>query len=249
MISYLDLFNVASIQGLAYQDSGWLPELSQLEHNLVEVGDGWVRLNSEPVEQIEEIFRKIYCGASGFAFWLTQANHIFDRLKIMTGQEDYGTSIFNSLEPSGAQPLSTDEAKRLGFPTTDLILEVQGMYLVESLYSGLRQLYQGKGFDAYTQDVARKLGYPLYQVSEQFTSRVEEQDKTCGDDSSGSASTDTKCIIVSDAALAPDNAALSLSAYTLIPSTGWTIVMSVLLALMLTLGMLRLYSCLYAART
>jgi hypothetical protein len=78
-----------------------------------------------------------------------------------------------SLKPSGAQPLSTDEAERLGFPTIELIMEVQGMYLVGSSYSGLRQLYQGKGFDACSQDVARKLGYPLYQVSKQFTSPVE----------------------------------------------------------------------------
>ncbi|KAF7328406.1 hypothetical protein MVEN_02556300 [Mycena venus] len=149
-----------------------------------------------------------------------------------------------SLEPSGAQPLSTDEAERLGFPTIDLIMEVQGMYLVGNLYTGLRQLYQGKGFDAYTQDVARKLGYPLYQVSEQLTSRVEEQDEPRGDDSSESASTGTvECIRAPD----HDNAALSADT-ELIPSTGWTIVMSVQLALMLTLGMLRLYSCLCAAR-
>ncbi|KAJ6631226.1 hypothetical protein B0H10DRAFT_1938742 [Mycena sp. CBHHK59/15] len=35
-----------------------------------------------------------------------------------------------------------------------------------SVYAGLRQFYQGKGFDPYSQDtVARHLGYPLYQLS------------------------------------------------------------------------------------
>ncbi|KAJ6469706.1 hypothetical protein DFH09DRAFT_487521 [Mycena vulgaris] len=120
-------------------------------------------------------------------------------------------------------------------------LELKGMYLMGSVYSGLRQLYQGKGFDAYSQDVARELGYPLYQMSEQFASRVEEQDESCGDDNSESASTETECII------APDDADLSANT-ELVPSTGWTIVMSVQVALMLTLGMLRLYSCLCAAR-
>ncbi|KAJ7896303.1 hypothetical protein B0H14DRAFT_2558224 [Mycena olivaceomarginata] len=275
---FQDVLNVASIRGPAYQDSGWLPELSQLEHNLVEVGGGWVRLESEHVEQIEEIFRKIYCGASEFAFWLTQANHIFNHLRITTGQDDYGLSIlffvhsieyqlmisgaanipqgylflcpltglqsglptrmclpacpaYWSLEPSGAQSLSTDEAERLGFPTINLVMEVQGMYMVGSLYSGLCQLYQGKGFDAYSQDVAQKLGYPLYQVSEQFISRVEDQDDPCGDNSSESASSETEGII------APDDADL-YPGTELVPSMGWNIVMSVQLALMLTLVML-----------
>ncbi|KAJ7868451.1 hypothetical protein B0H13DRAFT_2064236, partial [Mycena leptocephala] len=39
-----------------------------------------------------------------------------------------------------------------------------------SAYTGVRQFHQGKGFDPDSQDVARHLGYPLYELSPEMES-------------------------------------------------------------------------------
>jgi hypothetical protein len=70
-----------------------------------------------------------------------------------------------SVDPAGAQRLSPDETARLGFPSIQLITEVREWSWDSSVYSGLRQFHQAKGFDADSQDIARHIGYPLYQLS------------------------------------------------------------------------------------
>ncbi|KAJ7153842.1 hypothetical protein C8R46DRAFT_897824, partial [Mycena filopes] len=72
-----------------------------------------------------------------------------------------------SLDPSGVERLSTEEATRLGFPPLELTTKVWGMSWDASVYDGLRQFHQAKGFNPESQDVARHLGYPLYQLSEE----------------------------------------------------------------------------------
>ncbi|KAJ6518081.1 hypothetical protein C8R47DRAFT_1062630 [Mycena vitilis] len=70
-----------------------------------------------------------------------------------------------SLDPSGIERLSTGEANRLGFPSIQL---KTGMFLCSwdaSVYAGLCQFHQAKGFDPHSQDVARHLGHPLYQLT------------------------------------------------------------------------------------
>ncbi|KAJ7745106.1 hypothetical protein B0H16DRAFT_1558859 [Mycena metata] len=208
IISFADgseLVNVTN--NLDPQDSGWLPELSERDDALFVAPSGWTRLTSDEVQQIEEIFRKIYYSGSQFAVWLAQANHIFTHLKVRTGHENYvfvhgveyrleisrlvdippgylflcplkdlqtnaSTRLYLpqcpaywSLDPSGAQRLTPEEAHNLGFPTAAVIMEAQGMYLERSVYGGLGQLYRGKGYDPDTQDLARELEYPLYHLS------------------------------------------------------------------------------------
>ncbi|KAJ6549637.1 hypothetical protein B0H10DRAFT_2128347 [Mycena sp. CBHHK59/15] len=68
-----------------------------------------------------------------------------------------------SLDPSGIEELSTEEAENLGFPPLELTMEVHGLSWPEMTYSALCQFHQAKGFDPASQDVARHLGYPLYQ--------------------------------------------------------------------------------------
>ncbi|KAJ7165908.1 hypothetical protein C8R46DRAFT_870128, partial [Mycena filopes] len=68
-----------------------------------------------------------------------------------------------SLDPSGAERLSMEEATRLGFPCFNLKTEVHGRDT--SVYAGLRQFHQAKGFNAESQDVAQHLGRPFYQLS------------------------------------------------------------------------------------
>ncbi|KAJ6450949.1 hypothetical protein C8R47DRAFT_312090 [Mycena vitilis] len=71
-----------------------------------------------------------------------------------------------SLDPSGGERLTTEQAIELGFPTLQFSTEIDGIYWDDDrLYAGLRKFHQAKGFDPYSQDVARHLGYPLYQLS------------------------------------------------------------------------------------
>ncbi|KAJ6626730.1 hypothetical protein B0H10DRAFT_1998348 [Mycena sp. CBHHK59/15] len=70
-----------------------------------------------------------------------------------------------SLDPSGIEELSTEEAENLGFPPLEFTMEVDGTSWPETIYSALHQFHEAKGFDPESQDVARHLGYPLYQIS------------------------------------------------------------------------------------
>ncbi|KAJ6552725.1 hypothetical protein B0H19DRAFT_153743 [Mycena capillaripes] len=140
------------------------------------------------------------------ATWISQANHIFNRLQITSNFENYvfvkdicfkiilsattantpkgflflcpethfqaGPSSFTwpdclaywSLDQSGAERLSMDEARRLGFPSLKLTTEIRGLSWDASVYAGLRQLHLAKRFDPDGQGVARHLGHTLYRL-------------------------------------------------------------------------------------
>jgi hypothetical protein len=70
-----------------------------------------------------------------------------------------------SLDPSGVEPLTEEEAEQLGFPFSQLEMGATGKYWDGHIYEGLLQFYEGKGFDPYSQDVARELGLPLLQIN------------------------------------------------------------------------------------
>ncbi|KAJ7713335.1 hypothetical protein B0H16DRAFT_544873 [Mycena metata] len=97
-----------------------------------------------------------------------------------------------SLDPSGVERLSTKDATHLGFPPCQLTTKVSGWSWDDSVYAGLRQFHQGKGFDPDSQDVALHLGHPLYQVSSGrdplFAHCDEEDSSTEADDNSETAS-------------------------------------------------------------
>ncbi|KAJ7340674.1 hypothetical protein DFH08DRAFT_704528 [Mycena albidolilacea] len=140
--------------------------------------------------------------------WLSQENHIFDRLRITAEFENYalvddiefkirvsstvdhshptgflflcpvkdlqtGPSSFRwpacpaywSLDSSGGERLSVEDATRLGFPAIRLNVELSPSSWDARTYAGLRKFHCGKGFDPHSQDVARHLGHPIYQVS------------------------------------------------------------------------------------
>lgn len=73
--------------------------------------------------------------------------------------------VYWSRDPSGVEHLTTEQAIQLGFPSIRLSAEVSGLYWDASVYAGLRQFHQGKGFDPDSQDVARHLGYLLFKLS------------------------------------------------------------------------------------
>ncbi|KAJ7509085.1 hypothetical protein B0H11DRAFT_2270607 [Mycena galericulata] len=70
-----------------------------------------------------------------------------------------------SLDPSGCERLSPEEASAGGFPSFKWEREVYYANWDERVYAGLSQFHAGKGFDPYSQDVARHLGLPLYELS------------------------------------------------------------------------------------
>ncbi|KAJ7168886.1 hypothetical protein C8R46DRAFT_1092792 [Mycena filopes] len=85
-----------------------------------------------------------------------------------------------SLDALGVERLGTEEATRLGFPPFQLETEVRGVAWDTTVYNGLRQFHQAKGFNPENQDVARHLGYPLYQLSRDVNppfTRVEEYEQ------------------------------------------------------------------------
>ncbi|KAF7340631.1 hypothetical protein MSAN_02135000 [Mycena sanguinolenta] len=162
--------------------------------------NSWTRFQSGDV-----INSALYLSSSIYPYratWLSQANHVFRCLNIMSNFEDYvvvedmqttedslagflflcpkedfriGSSslcwpactAYWSLDPSGIVRLSLEEATALGFPSFELATKVEGCSWDASVYEGLRQFHKAKGFDPYSQHVARHLGYTLYQLSSQ----------------------------------------------------------------------------------
>jgi hypothetical protein len=61
-----------------------------------------------------------------------------------------------------------EDATALGFPSILLSTDVRGWSWDDSVYTGLRQFHQAKGFDPDSQDVARHLEDPIYQVSSEM---------------------------------------------------------------------------------
>ncbi|KAJ7838052.1 hypothetical protein B0H13DRAFT_1651038 [Mycena leptocephala] len=70
-----------------------------------------------------------------------------------------------SLDPWGLQRLSVESAQSLGFPLPVLSMHLSGHRFDNAVYTGLRHFHRGRGFDPESQEVARYLGMPLYQLS------------------------------------------------------------------------------------
>jgi hypothetical protein len=58
-----------------------------------------------------------------------------------------------------------EDATALGFPTISLSTKIYGKSWDDSVYEGLRQFHQAKGFDPDSLDIARHLGEPFYQLA------------------------------------------------------------------------------------
>ncbi|KAJ7795749.1 hypothetical protein B0H14DRAFT_2391341, partial [Mycena olivaceomarginata] len=72
-----------------------------------------------------------------------------------------------SLDSSGVQRLSWEDAASLGFPCIGILEYAQGYSWDSGVYEGLRQFHQAKGFDPDSQELALHLGEPLYELSSQ----------------------------------------------------------------------------------
>ncbi|KAJ7627500.1 hypothetical protein B0H17DRAFT_1024308 [Mycena rosella] len=69
-----------------------------------------------------------------------------------------------SLDPAGLARLSTEEATDLGFPSFKFAVTAHVYSWDSSVYDGLRQFHEAKGFDPYSQDITRHMGCQLYEL-------------------------------------------------------------------------------------
>ncbi|KAJ7094157.1 hypothetical protein C8R44DRAFT_552109, partial [Mycena epipterygia] len=69
-----------------------------------------------------------------------------------------------SLDPSGNQRPSPEEALGLGFPSLKLEMHVALNSWHKGVYEALSRFHAAKGFDPKSQDIARHFGYPLYEL-------------------------------------------------------------------------------------
>ncbi|KAJ7644750.1 hypothetical protein FB45DRAFT_299366 [Roridomyces roridus] len=70
-----------------------------------------------------------------------------------------------SLDPSGSERLTPEEAGRMGFPELQLVVKICGIFGMDDFYTGMREFHAAKGYDPGALDVANDLGYPLYQLA------------------------------------------------------------------------------------
>ncbi|KAJ6502777.1 hypothetical protein C8R47DRAFT_1316759 [Mycena vitilis] len=115
-----------------------------------------------------------------------------------------------SLDPSGMHALSTEDATKAGFPELQFKISTYGKSWYPSEYAGLCKFHQAKGFDPYSQDVARHLGLPLYQLSgyvdHPFAHVIAEEDES---DSHDHDDPDSQMDVDADSAEDPENECLS----------------------------------------
>ncbi|KAJ7315710.1 hypothetical protein DFH08DRAFT_1039399 [Mycena albidolilacea] len=83
---------------------------------------------------------------------------------------------YRSLNPSGLDRLTLEEATRFGFPTFQCIAQVVGHSWDTSVYEGLRKFHQAKGFDPDTQDLAWDMHCPLYRLVSKVNEAEEDWD-------------------------------------------------------------------------
>ncbi|KAJ7657124.1 hypothetical protein B0H17DRAFT_357203 [Mycena rosella] len=79
-----------------------------------------------------------------------------------------GLPAYWSLDPTGVERLSAEEAKDLGFPSFEFAATAHVYSWDADVYDGLRQFHEAKGFDPYSQDVARHMGHRLFQLSDRM---------------------------------------------------------------------------------
>ncbi|KAJ6566374.1 hypothetical protein B0H19DRAFT_1066686 [Mycena capillaripes] len=142
----------------------------------------------------------------------SQANYIFSRLHMTSNFEDYGFLLlcpekdfqigpssfcwpdcptYWSLDPSGVERLSTEEAAAFGFPSLELTTRIGRYTWDASVYAGIREFQRAKGFDPESQDVARHLEWPLFypcneadapfahvNEEEEYSSDEDDEDQT-----------------------------------------------------------------------
>ncbi|KAJ7745576.1 hypothetical protein DFH07DRAFT_700842, partial [Mycena maculata] len=72
---------------------------------------------------------------------------------------------FWSLDPLANQRLTIEDAECIGFPSVSFKMVYSGNSWNAEVYVACHQLALAKGFDPDSEDLARHLGYPLFEPS------------------------------------------------------------------------------------
>ncbi|KAJ7679462.1 hypothetical protein DFH06DRAFT_1166668 [Mycena polygramma] len=161
-----DSVNSADVAGMyrrrIWVDSGrsWLAQANHLfdrfeitcnfQHFfLIDVVDYWLEL-SAPTNDLP----------SGYLFLCPLADLQSDFVRFRTPD----CPAYWSLDPSGTDRLTTDEARTVGFPDIHLRRAVLGRSWDDEVYAEIRQFHQFKGFDPYSREAAIATGCPLLEV-------------------------------------------------------------------------------------
>ncbi|KAJ7104838.1 hypothetical protein C8R44DRAFT_332464 [Mycena epipterygia] len=70
-----------------------------------------------------------------------------------------------SFDPAGGSRLCPEDASNLGFPSLEFNMDVHVRSWHENVYAALSHFHAGKGFDPNSPDIARHLGYPIFELS------------------------------------------------------------------------------------
>ncbi|KAJ7831718.1 hypothetical protein B0H14DRAFT_3143111 [Mycena olivaceomarginata] len=84
--------------------------------------------------------------------------------------------VYWSLDSSGGERLSTEEANELGFPAPQFNTMIRGKFWNPDVYARLSQFHHGKGFNPISEEVSLYLGDQLYQVSGETDCPVDQDD-------------------------------------------------------------------------
>ncbi|KAJ6476491.1 hypothetical protein C8R47DRAFT_1075709 [Mycena vitilis] len=161
----------------------------------VKMGNGWTRVIAHEGAMMLVVYPVNPATAPLSESWLSQANWIFKSLLKMwlpdhvldidvpagylflcppkdfeSGDGRYRrarpSDAYWSLDECGNDRLSLKEAQELGFPYVTLCTYIACTSWDKNVYDGLRQVHLAKGFAPESQEVARHLGMPLYQVAD-----------------------------------------------------------------------------------
>ncbi|KAJ7803847.1 hypothetical protein B0H14DRAFT_2612994 [Mycena olivaceomarginata] len=95
-------------------------------------------------------------------FTYSTSNGFDERLALVEAQNNIRLTALTDVSHSR---LRSPEARSHGFPDINFQMQAIGRTWDGSVYSGLREFHEAKGYDPYSDEVARTLGVPLYQLS------------------------------------------------------------------------------------
>ncbi|KAF7353138.1 hypothetical protein MSAN_01501300 [Mycena sanguinolenta] len=160
---------------LEIQLSLWFPSYVSYE-----IPKAWLAQANSIFAELKEAHVKDYVCIDEVRFILqiVDKDHIPEGYLFVCPPQDFCTDIephanlyqwpacpaYWSFDPSGADRLSTEDAKNLGFPAIHIETRMHGYSWDRSVYEGLRRFHEGKGHDPESREVARQLGYPVYEV-------------------------------------------------------------------------------------
>ncbi|KAF7353199.1 hypothetical protein MSAN_01507600 [Mycena sanguinolenta] len=171
---------VYNVIGSSQENSVWIrPSTGQLCLDLIQGGaEASSKLYWWPANELEHVEGYVFIDEVRFILRITDKHDIPKGHLFVCPPQDFRTSTephansykwpaypaYWSLDPSGADRLSTEDANNLGFPAIHIETVVRGASWDHSVYQGLRQFHEGKGCDPDSKEVARQLEYPLFEV-------------------------------------------------------------------------------------